>query len=347
MMLPPPPVVPGKQVPAFLSRSQWTKRYKPPDKKPPVKDPSEDKPYPQSVRMLGYAVAMTVIPYGLAWLVASNETLRDSLSLKDHPKLADALRTWFGHEEVDALSYVERRQKVPVPRQLEREDPAKVRQEQAALAALQETYLVPTRIRVFTHNNGFNLGEIIQLPGTTRATEEELLLIIMKDRHPSIERDSVSHVTVEFSNVQEEDDTQNSTCTMTNDIGSVQEESAILQVHSMVEPQQQQQQQQQSTLSRELAKLIKSITIYSAWHVFPEYSQAQMQQINEQQQQQKQGAQSDNFRISELQYEIEQLEKQLKDHTTMRSFDDIQHELNQATSELRRLKWKRRLRIFG
>ena len=48
-----------------------------------------------------------------------------------------------------------------------------------------------------------------------------------------------------------------------------------------------------------------------------------------------------------LQYEIDRLQAQVKDRTTMRDLDDITQELKQAKSELRSLRWKKRLRVFG
>ena len=100
----------------------------------------------------------------------------------------------------------------------------------------------------------------------------------------------------------------------------------------------------------EPSKLLKWTSVFSAWHhvvMMPEPTD------NKNKSSRKDGGSSNNvmsrdeLRMSQLEYEIELLQKQLKDHSTMRDLDDIQQELKQSKSELSKLKWKKRLRVFG
>ncbi|CAB9521089.1 expressed unknown protein [Seminavis robusta] len=327
---PPPAIVPPKGVPAFVSRRQWNKLYQAPPRQAPKKDNLDDKPWPRSVQMLGYAVGTTVVPYCIAWFVASNVTLREWLD-PIFPDLLPTLRPWFGHEEVDAVSYVDRRQEgdqLVVPRALDNEDSTKVRKEQAAVTLLNQETAIPTRIRVFT-NSGFNLGEILQLPGATRMTKEELLNIMMKDRSMSLDVGDVSHITVEFTDLKDDDETTTTT-----------DEDIMVTVHVP--------ESSTNTLRQDIARMLKTTSIFSAWHLFPQAVQQYQQQDQQPTNATTQTSSSqDEMRMAQLEYEIEQLDKLLKDHTTMRSFDDIQQEMNAAKSELRKLKWKNRLRWFG
>ena len=100
----------------------------------------------------------------------------------------------------------------------------------------------------------------------------------------------------------------------------------------------------------EPSKLLKWTSIFSAWH----HVVMMAQPTDNKDRSSSKGSgignnvmSRDELRMSQLEYEIELLQKQLKDHTTMRDLDDIQQELKQAKSELGKLKWKRRLRVFG
>mgnify|MGYP005863578697 CR=1 FL=1 len=326
----PKPIVTPK-VGAVVSRRQWTKLYKPPPRQPPPKDNLDDKPWPRSVQIAGYGLAVTVIPYCIAWFIASNVTVRSAL-FPYFPKLEFFVRQWFGHPEEDYYSYVDYRKEgeknLDIPMTFDYELPFKIRKEQAEVDRLLQDYPVPARIRVFTHG-GFNLGEVIQMPGTTPVKMNALLEELMKDRERSIDPDSVAYVSVEFADIKDKN-------VKDKESNDEQVDDTVLSVHVPFEK------EGNLDVTTHLADLLKSTSIYSKWH----YHVA----LQPQQESKSSGPKrlSDHeMQVAELEHKLQELQRQLKDHTIMKSFDDIQEEISQAKSELRRLKWKRRLRIFG
>lgn len=323
----PKPTLPPPGIPALVSRRQWNKLYKPPPRKPRNKNADDEKPWPRSVQIAGYAAGVTVVPYCIAWFIALNVTVREALDPLV-PGMVPLLRQWFGDEDLNAVSYVDRRaegDKLIIPKSLVDEIDTKARKEQAALQPLLTEHPVPSRLRVYMEG-GFNLSEIVDLPGTTLANTKTLLAVLMKDRDRAIEEDVVTSISVEFTDVRE-----------ANQEGTDDDMIVELQLP-----------EDTSTLKSQITHMLKTTSIFSAWHYFPEILMQQQEQNRQQQEQpQAHARRQDELRIGQLEYEIEELEKQLKDHSTMRSFDDIQEDLSRNKSELRRLKWRKRLNLFG
>lgn len=285
------------------------------------------------MQIAGYTAAATLVPYCIAWFIATNAAVRNAL-FPYFPGMENFLRNWFGSPEEHFFSYVDYRQerdKLQVPRTLNNEYPFKVRKEQAELQKLIQENLVPVRIRVFTHD-GFNLGEVMQVPGDTPVNKDTLLKELMSGRSLTIDPDSVAYVAVDFKDVETPSEKQEGSDTKTA-------QEATLSVHVPFE-----EDGSLDLSSSHLSELIKSTNIYSKWHYQPSAPLSQQQtKVN----QDYRKLSEEDMQVAELEFALSQLEKQLKDHTTMRSFDDIKDEIRQTKSELRKLKWKRRLRLFG
>ncbi len=89
-----------------ISRRVWQAHEKtlPKVKPKPQADSSDDKPWPQSVRIAGAVVGGIFIPYSIVWFITSNPSLRDMF--QDYLPM-DRLRTHFGEVEWGAQSYVD------------------------------------------------------------------------------------------------------------------------------------------------------------------------------------------------------------------------------------------------
>jgi len=338
----PSPAILSEQVPLFVSRTLWKKIYKPPPREAPKKDPHADNPWPDSVKALGLVLGLIAGPYSICWYIASNVTVREWLE-PYFPSMAPFLRTYFGEPELGAVGYVDtlpsQKTGVEIPNTLDSEPPAKVRREQEEIDKLNRS-LIPTRLRVYA-TGGFNMGQVLDLPGNTPASPKALLDILMQDRSRTLDPTSVSHITLEFADIKDEVDQSTTT--------DAEESSVMVEVH-MPSTSKDLSSSSSDFGDDEPSKLLKWTSVFSAWHhvvMMPEPTD------NKNKSSRKDGGSSNNvmsrdeLRMSQLEYEIELLQKQLKDHTTMRDLDDIQQELKQSKSELSKLKWKKRLRVFG
>jgi hypothetical protein len=77
--------------------------------------------------------------------------------------------------------------------------------------------------------------------------------------------------------------------------------------------------------------LLQTIHTYSSWHHVPSQQAQAASQLNV------------DLEVPRLEFVIDELEKSLKDPSCTRDIDGMVAELNEAKSDLRRLKWKRRL----
>jgi hypothetical protein len=76
--------------------------------------------------------------------------------------------------------------------------------------------------------------------------------------------------------------------------------------------------------------LIQMTQVFSTWHYFQTPPPSRIQ-----------GPSDFEVQVSRVEYQIAQLERDLKDPNCHRDIDDMQQELKSAKDELSRLKWKR------
>ena len=91
-----------------ISRRVWQahKATLPKTSRPKPKS-ADDKPWPKSVQMAGYAAGAIFVPYSCIWLMTSSPSLRPWLG-----SYLELFRRNFGEEEWDAKSYVEREEEL-------------------------------------------------------------------------------------------------------------------------------------------------------------------------------------------------------------------------------------------
>ena len=353
----------NSRVGALVSRRQWKRLFQEPSRNPSSSNGNDgsEKPWPRSVQFLGYGLATTVVPFCIAWYIATNVTIRHFLE-PYVPGMIPVLRKLFGDPEEESISYVDKREDKEhfvMPLSLVSEPNTQRRREQEELEELVKgTSKINTRLRVYTHG-GFNLGQVVDMPGAAPVTREGLLQVLMEDRNQSIDPESVSHVTVEFGNVCDQDNAgvdtnraDDSSLAVSSYAPSTTSSDNLVTVAGSrsgddTDP----------NLSARVVNLTKTAETFSSWHCQPAVSSALVQpetgasgsssSSNNKKDSGSTRMTPDDIRSAELNYEIQILQGQLKDHTTMRNLDDITQELEQAKSELRRLRWKKRLRVFG
>lgn len=352
-----PATLPPKRIGALVSRRQWNKLYqKPPRTKTNNTNPVDEKPWPRSVQILGYALGTTVVPYVIMWYIATNVVVRTALE-PYIPGMMPFLRKLYGEPEEEAVSYVDKRDQgkdFVMPLILVSEPSSQRRREQEALEVLMDgsdaNSNIPTRLRVYTHG-GFNLGEVMDLPGNLPVTQDALVEVLMKDRDRSVDPESVSHVTVEFSNLANAGGGDSNNSSGSGEEGTLSGDPVFNMPSSGSSGSSRNFEDSLSDLAAHVSYLTRSTGNMSFWHYQPGAAAAAQQQSVDQTgsngENTVSAASRDELRASELEYEIDLLTKQLKDHTTMRNLDDLNDELGRAKSELRRLRWKKRLPFLG
>ena len=370
---PPPVTLPSNhRVGAFVSRRLWKKLYEAPPRKSSTATTGSDdseKPWPRSLQILGYGLASTVVAYCLAWYIATNVTIRNALEPLI-PGMMPVLRRCFGEPEEDFISYVDQREdqgNFIVPISLGSEPKTSRRREQEALEGLtKDTSLIPTRLWVYTHG-GFNLGQVVDLPGNELVTRESLLGVLMGERNQSVDPDTVSCVTVAFgsADVEPTDTGTRNDWKDYDDVNSPVTASGTASSGSTLMAMDGSNTSSASTtdgsnleLSSHLLRLTRMVGTFSLWYYHPALSSSASAPSGTDSSSnsisRKNGGSTTTARMNQndmkeaaLQYEIDRLQAQLEDRSTMRDLDDITQELKQAKSELRSLRWKKRLRVFG
>ena len=282
MAAPAPAALPlNQRVGALVSRRQWTKLYQKPPQKPtdPSSSSVDEKPWPLSVQLLGYGLATTVVPYCMAWYIATNVTIRTALE-PYMPSMIPVLRRLFDDPELEAVSYVDQRDNddddFVVPVSLVGEPNSQRRREQDEVDALMHASKIPTRLRVYTHG-GFNLGTVVDLPGTLPVTQDALLDVLMKDRNQTIDPDSVSHVTVEFTTTAAGDE-QESTSTLHEEDDGGTAGDPVVQVHMPSTTTHDNTGNDDDSSSTDLSAYVTNLTkkteTFSSWHYQPVLQQS-------------------------------------------------------------------------
>ena len=313
--------------PIVISRRAWEahKRKIPsqPRSKKSKKDPVDDKPWPRSVQIAGYLAATTLIPYTVIWFVVSNPTLREFFG--DYLPLTQ-LRSHFGEVEFDAMSYVDdvdrQEQNVPMDvnySQFPGEFPYEIRKQQQQIKAIEEKDL-KARLYVILNSTSQQEHSTTRVPGSTKATSNTLRSFISGYGTGSISGDSSNNPPVAVDFIDDDDDP-----------GSDSLEYDLGRSLSLA-----QNESSNSGKSLPALPLLQKTYTYSSWFYQPVQSGQDVENEPKVLSQRE-------VEMSRLEYTIDQLQKDLKDPTCTRDMDDMRAELNQAKSELSRLKWKRRL----
>jgi hypothetical protein len=228
--------------PRIVSRRAWEAhlRKHPPQSKA-ARKPDEEKPWPRSFQIAGYAMAAVFVPYSIAWFAASNGPVRDLLS-SVIPNLDEYLRHHFGHEEHDPhrlLSYYERQQGEEPKYQLDGEPTFRERLQYEQAEALKRSQV---KVRVRVDGDTDSLVETA-LPGSIPARSEAILKAIGKEG---------TSVALDFGNVisdspeEEEDELTPDPPTSTQDEFPLEHQTYMYSMWHYLSPMQQLQQQEAS-----------------------------------------------------------------------------------------------------
>jgi hypothetical protein len=295
-----------------ISRRVWQAHEKtlPKVKPKPKADSSDDKPWPQSVRIAGAVVGGIFIPYSIVWFITSNPSIRDMF--QDYLPM-DRLRTHFGEVEWGAQSYVDAQMdkeanvvKEAGLYQFPGEITWKDRKQQEIVEKMEASDVTAN---LYVLEDNAELKQTKQVPASTRANRKVLSELV------GTEEQNVA-VAVDF----EEDDDANTNMEDTNYISSSMGSSFSEEQHN----------------HNPIQPLLQQTHTFSTWY----YHSNLAQQAQEQQASNNTDTQMEQSR---LEYTVSELEKNLKDPNCTRDIDDMMTELRQSQRDLSRLKWKRRL----
>ncbi|GKY96652.1 hypothetical protein MPSEU_000624800 [Mayamaea pseudoterrestris] len=290
--------------------------------------------WPNSVRYTGYALASTLGPYSVLWLVANTPSLHDYLTESQR----EWLRNQFGipeHDQENTLLMKNKDTPLPIVKKLPMEPTWRERliaQEQNALNDMQLDVNVTIYSNDATSDNTSSSSTVtIQVPASVLAKADELqkyLADALNGNMSSLSRGSI--IGIDFPSPSRQQD------------GSMTEmddsSSALYKDHD-------ESVENESTTSAP-DPLLKQTAVFSSWHYDSNANNAANANTGTSPlvQQQSQSLRSSSDRESlmqQLQADIYALEAELhqRHHASMRDVDDITNELQHKKAELRRLKW--------
>ena len=324
-----------------VSRRKWKSYEKtlPAKPRPNLENP-DDKPWPRNVRIGGYVAASIFIPYATVWLITSNPTLREWFG----PILPlEKLRKHFGEEEwdaqseVDAIETLKAKQEVPDGYYHFPLEPGyKDRRQQIWIEELDATQMV-VNLYYYIVGSSDNQESSLQTTATkevrasTKANIHNLAELMGQEEKLN------TMIAIDFENNDDEsqktsDPNSFSSTTATTfggDDGTLYSDPSENVASS-------------SSTSGDIHPLLKTIYCFSSWAYIPGSGQGNQEQTT-QSEMIPTAMNSRDLEISRLEYVIDNLEKDLKDPMCTKDIDDMTTELNQSKSQLRKLKWKRRL----
>ena len=285
---------------------------------------TDDKPWPRSVILTGYALAATVIPYTVVWICLTNESTRPLVLNACNDTVEQALRNHFGETDYNQISYTDQHEGggMALPKKFmgEISQTARRQEERIQQAAHQP---VQVHIRV-VGDASLSDPQIVELPATTLARPQELWKKVPKTGWPEN-----AYLAIDFPVTTKEKESEivdtmddDSTTNMV-DFGDSTNKATTVD-------------------TTEIDPLREEARVYSLWHYQPAAPDAAADSSNQRKQQQNGIMSHDDIQASRLRHHIAVLEEELKNSTVAtRPIDDIVEELNSKKSELRRLQWKK------
>ncbi|KAL3934943.1 MAG: hypothetical protein SGBAC_009448 [Bacillariaceae sp.] len=295
-----------------LSRRAWQAHTRAlPAKPKATKTKADEKPWPREYQIAGYVAAGIFIPYSLLWFSLSNPSARESLeaiapSLVDSPQM----RHHFGELEWDVLAYGDKDEEItPKYYQYPGEVGWRERQKEATISENKDTEV---ETNLYLQYDTTSSVETKKMASSILVNPESLKKAF------GIPDDSEAKVALDFpyddvALAEEESSSNDGELTLSDQLTDFVEADPTL-------------------------KLRQERHTFSSWHYIPTLTAEE------------QKAQAQNQRVSELdvdiarlEYTIDELEKDLKDPTCTKDIDTMNEDRTKAKTELRKLKWKRRL----
>jgi len=328
-----------KQNPSLKSKNSSTSNKK-----------KEEAPWPRNFQIAGYCAAAVGIPYSLAWFYSSNQELRDMLPIRLPDIVLNALRHHFGEIEDEYHSYPEtlvqqyhheeedqQQQPAAVVYKFEDEPTLIERtiQHEIDSFVLDDTHEIPIKISCISpHDNSIVHTEQYAVHGSLKANADSLLNIMTNKK--GNEKDFI--IAVDFP-PQNQDVEENERLKQQQQVDDTSTNFTIGD-NGMNDMTMTTTNGKSSFSSFQMPDLC---TIYSLWYS-PSQGQAP-QASSSTTAPSTHRMTADQMEESKLNYEIEQLQRNLKDPSCTRDMDEMQQELQNNKSKLRKLIWKRRLRL--
>jgi len=342
-----------QQQPLVISRRAWlefkeskgiTKRRPDPSKRPKSDD---EKPWPRNVQIAGYVAGAVAVPYIILWTITSNPTLREWFG----PYIPlDKLRTHYGKLEWDAQSYSEeledasQREKTGDDEsqlsndyyQFPEEPPFHERRQQELVEAMSESDVAVTLSLTSSSSSPSLPDEIVtkQISAKTVANAKNLL-----GYFPSVLNSKDGNVTVAVDFLDQNND-ENETGTLVIESASMND-TLMTDADTMANDQTMGGSHDSSQGSQQLSKETQTM---SKWAYVPQTTDESSKKGANNSSSATRASQltETEIEMGRLEYEISELEKNLRDPMCTRSIDDMTTELRQAKRDLSRLTWKRR-----
>lgn len=333
------------QQPTVISRRAWLEfkesrgmKKKGPD--PSKRDKSDDeKPWPKSVQIAGYVAGTVAVPYIILWTITSNPTLREWCG----PFMPlEKLRPYFGKLEWDAQNYSEEMESVKNKEknqddesalndyyQFPEEEPYKTRRQQELVEAMNESDISVT-LSLQSSSTASTPDEVVtkSIAANTVANPKTLL-----EYFPSALGGNTT-VAVDFLDRKNEDSDANAFnagentdgTLITDDAASFESTGSFGSEHDL------------ASESRQLGKATQTSSRWTYVAMANDSTKKDTKKTSSPTQ-----LSETEIEIGRLEYEISELEKNLRDPMCTRSIDDMTTELRQAKKDLSRWKWRRRL----
>ena len=349
-----------QQQPIVISRRAWldfkasrgiTKKRPDPSKRPKSDD---EKPWPRNVQIAGYVAGALAVPSIILWTITSNPTLREWFG----PYIPlDKLRPYYGKLEWDAQNYSEEMEGVKNKEknvnnesqligyyQFPEEDPFNMRREQELIESMSETDVSVTLSLHSSSSPPSPAEEIVtkSIAAKTVANAKNLL-----EYFPSAmtSMNGNATVAVDFLDQENEDSDTSSFNAKTGNtddpIGGI-DGTLMADAVSMESDKIGGQFERLHNLTKGSQQLSKDIQTTSKWTYVPQTSTEGSTTKDTDKSSSNPQISKTEIEIGRLNYEISELEKNLRDPMCTRSIDDMTTELRQAKRELSRLTWKKR-----
>jgi len=292
-----------------LSRRAWQAHSKTlPAKPKPKNQKADEKPWPREYQLAGYAAATIFIPYSLLWFALSNPTARQQLEaiapdLVDNPRI----RQHFGELEWDVQAYGDKDDEL-IPQYYQYPGEVGWREREKEVNA-QERNKGEVEANLYLQYGGTSSVETKKVASSILANPESLKQAF------GVSDDSDARVALDFpSDDVSTEVTSDGELTLSDQLSTdfVEDDPSRF--------------------------LRRERHTFSSWHYVPSLS-AEEKKVQEKNQRMSEL----DVDIARLEYTIDELERDLKDPNCTKDRDTMNEDRSKARSELRKLKWRRRL----
>lgn len=313
------------------------------------KKSDDEKPWPRNAQIAAYAASATAVPYIVLWTITLSPTLREWFG----PIIPlEKLRTYYGKLEWDAQSYSEEMENKDTQRNPEEslngyyqfpgEDSFNVRRQQEIIKNMNESDITVT---VTLSSQSSPAEEIVTetVPANMIANEKNLLELFASG---PVSTNSNKCVGIDFLDRNNPEDNATESSTGSKDKETVSDGSLMTDAESMANKTRYIGPSEPLSMIQQLAKKTQSMSIWTHVPQQQDSGDGSNQGAGGSGNVGAQKLTDVEMRMGQLEYEIAELKKSLRDPMCTRSIDDITTELHGAKRDLAKLRWKRRFGLI-